>query len=266
MAHFQPAPGDSIVAPAIQKALSSVHPDDTAPEPDLPTPTQPHLSAAGVSVPDELLDDQPAGLSENRPQPRTGQVWEVASPPPADTKDGAGQNSAALQELAERIGGMAGQLAEFHRRSEHRESIIDRLHQENQQLRAGLARAVLEPVVADLIRLYDQVDREVRRLKTHGQDARLLWSFADDIAQILDRCGIEIYLAEPGDAFDRDRHRPLAVVACTDESRHNTVAEVFAVGFTDRETGRVRRPAQARFHQYTPAAEPMQNDGTGPSE
>jgi hypothetical protein len=36
------------------------------------------------------------------------------------------------------------------------------------------ARPMKEPVVSDLIRLYDQVDREVRRLKSVGQDERLL--------------------------------------------------------------------------------------------
>ena len=65
--------------------------------------------------------------------------------------------------------------------------------------------------------------------------------------QILDRCGIEVFSAEPGDPFERDRHRALAVVACHDESRHNTVAEVIAAGFTERDTGRIRRPVHARF-------------------
>jgi molecular chaperone GrpE (heat shock protein) len=116
-----------------------------------------------------------------------------------------------------------------------------------------MGKAILEPVVADLIRLYDQVDREARRLRAAGQDERLLGSFADDVEQILDRCGIEIYLAKPGDPFDRDRHRPLAVVECAQESRHNTVAEVTAAGFTERETGRIRRPLQARFYQYIPS-------------
>ena len=119
---------------------------------------------------------------------------------------------------------------------------------------AGLSRIVLEPVVADLIRLHDQLDRGGPPAQAgDGQDAQLLWSFADDVAQILDRCGIDIFSAEPGDPFDRDRHRPLAVVACADEARHNTVAEVAAAGFAERDTGRVRRPLQARFYQYTPA-------------
>ena len=161
---------------------------------------------------------------------------------------------AVLGDLAG-LGRVEEQLAEFHRRSAHRELVIDRLHEENQQLRGGIARLILEPVVADLIRLDDQLTREVRRVESDGQDPRLLWSFAEDVRQILDRCGIDVFSAEPGDPFDRDRHRPLAVVSCQDESRHNTVAEVVAAGFAERETGRVRRPVQARFYQYTPGSQ-----------
>jgi molecular chaperone GrpE (heat shock protein) len=157
-----------------------------------------------------------------------------------------------LAGMAGRLDKVEEQLAEFHRRSAHRESVIDRLHEENQRLRGGIGRIILEPVVADLIRLYDQLDREVRRLDADGQDQRLLWSFAEDVLQILDRCGIDVFSAEPGDPFERHQHRPLGVVACDDESRHNTVAQVVAVGFYERDTGRVRRPVHARFHQYAP--------------
>ena len=172
----------------------------------------------------------------------------------------------AIDDLAGRFDKVEEQLAEFHRRSAHRESVIDMLHEENQQLRLGMSKAILEPVVADLIRLYDQINHEVRRLRADGQDEQLLWSFADDITQILDRCGVEIYSAQPGDPFDRDRHRPLGVVTCTDEAQHNTVAEVVAAGFAERETGRVRRPVQARFYQYTPASEPVHDDGAARSQ
>jgi molecular chaperone GrpE len=187
-------------------------------------------------------DTDPAGAAD----PGEMDVW-------AETPAGmAGDTGAALGDLAGRLGRVEEQLAEFHRRSAHRELVIDRLHEENQQLRGGIGKIILEPVIADLIRLDDQLNREVRRLESGGQDPRLLWSFAEDVRQILDRCGIDVFSAEPGDPFDRDRHRPLAVVACQDESRHNTVAEVVAAGFAERETGRVRRPVHARFYQYTP--------------
>ena len=186
-------------------------------------------------------------LSLHEPDPPAAQPAQPAEP--AQPAQAEGEVVLTPGDLASRLGRVEEQLTEFHRRSAHRESVIDRLHEENQRLSEGIGRAFLEPVIADLIRLHDQLSGEVRRLEAGGQDARLVWSFAEDVAQILDRCGVEAYSAEPGDAFERGRHRALAVVACEDESQHNTVAEVVAAGFLDRETGRIRRPVQARVFQ-----------------
>lgn len=184
------------------------------------------------------------------PVPAEAGQGDAAEEQTADEPGESAQETASdpIAAVGDRLGRVEAQVAEFHRRSAHRETVIDRLHEENQRLRAGADRAVLQPVVADLIRLYDQLDREARRL---GAEAgALLRSFADDVALILDRCGLEVFTADPGEPFQHDRHRPLAVVPCEDESKHNTVAEVIAAGFAERDTGRIRRPLQARFHQF----------------
>lgn len=146
-------------------------------------------------------------------------------------------------------------LAEFHRRATHREAVIDRLHEENERLRDGMGRLILGPVTADLIRLYGQLIQEARRLDVAGQDGRLVRSFADDVEQILDRCGVEVFSTEPGAPFESGRHRAVGVVACEDESKHNTVAEVLAPGFYERDTGRIVRPVQARFRRFAAPAQ-----------
>jgi molecular chaperone GrpE len=191
-------------------------------------------------------------MDENAAPPvqQPGSCPSPASASAAPTE--VGQGSASLSDLADCLGHIEGHLGEFHRRAAHRESVIDQLHEENQRLRIGLSRIVLEPVITDLIRLHDQLSREAGRLAADGHNADLTWSFADDIAQILERCGIDMFTADPGDPFDSSHHHPLAVVCTADESRHNTVAEVTAAGFTERETGRVRRPLQGRFYQYVP--------------
>jgi molecular chaperone GrpE (heat shock protein) len=197
-------------------------------------------------IPGGAVTDQepPGGETADEEPPASGTADH--EPSPDETK-------AALNELAARFGQVEQQLAEFHRRSAFRESVIDRLHEENQQLRGGIDRAVLSPVVADLIRLYDQLSQESHRPAANGQDhTKLLGSFADDVADILDRCGYERFTAEPGDAFDHRRHRPLATVPSPDVSQHNTVAHVVAAGFVERDTGRVRRPVHARFYQFRP--------------
>lgn len=200
--------------------------------------------------------DQP-GEQSPAPEPEELPAYPSGGPA-ARERDGA---DPALAELAGRLAKVEEQLAEFHRRAAHRELVIDRLHEENTELRSGLSRIILEPVVADLIRLYDQLSRESLRLESNAQEGQLMRSFADDVALILDRCGIEVFSAEPGDPFEPDRHRPLAVVPCDDQARHNTVAEVLAAGFAERESGRVRRPVQARFHRYIPSAGTAEQDG-----
>jgi molecular chaperone GrpE (heat shock protein) len=176
------------------------------------------------------------------------------APPPATGQDVPG----LLGELTHRLGQVEEHLAGIHRIEAHRESIIDQLHEENQRFREGVGRLALEPVVTDLIRLHDQMEREARRLGADGQDGELVRSFDREVLEILDRCGIELFSAEPGDPLQHGRHRPVGAVACDDESRHNTVAEVVAAGFYERDTGRVRRPVQAYFHQYGPPAQPDQ--------
>jgi molecular chaperone GrpE len=156
-----------------------------------------------------------------------------------------------LRELVAGLRKVEERLAEFHQRAAHREAVIDRLHDDNQRLHDGFGRMVLEPVAADLIRLYDQLDREASRLEAGQQDGQLMRSFAEDVAEILDRCGFEVFSAEVGDPFERGRHRPVELVACDDESAHNTVAEVVTAGFFDRDADRVRRPVHARFYQYS---------------
>jgi molecular chaperone GrpE len=241
----------------IEKDINAVQSDDQSSSPCTAMPEHLHVPA------DVLAQRQRTGGL-----PREMNVYgpDLHPHPEEVSAQRVEETRIALNDLAGRFEKVEEQLVEFHRRSAHRESVIDQLHEANQQLRAGISRAILDPVVADLIRLYDQIDREVRRLKADGRDDRLLWSFADDVAQILDRCGVEIYSAQPGDPFERDRHRPMAVVACPDESRHNTVAEVAAVGFAERDTGRIRRPVQARFYQYTPARESMHDGGAAQSQ
>jgi hypothetical protein len=163
--------------------------------------------------------------------------------------------------VLERVEGIEALITGFQQRSAHREAVIDRLHEENQQLRVGLSRAILEPAVTDLIRLHGALAREAGRLeRLEGTDgglaAPLLAGFASDVEMILDRCGVERFSAEPGEAFRPGEHEPLAVVPTTEPERHGTVAEVVAPGFRERDTGRVRRPVQARFHKHVPDPTP----------
>lgn len=183
-------------------------------------------------------------------EPQDGAVAVAPESLPADAIPSSEQPS-PWDALVGRLDAIEHQLAEFHRRSAHREEIISRLHDDNQRLKQGEHRVVLEPVIADLIRLHEQLARQARRTPDDG----MLASFVDEVDEILDRCGIEVFMAAEGDPYRSDRHKPLAVVPTTDLQLHNTVAEPIAAGFIDRINDRVRRPAQARFYQCKPSEE-----------
>jgi molecular chaperone GrpE len=157
--------------------------------------------------------------------------------------------------LDERLAAIDARLGELNDRAAHREAVIDRLHGEKEELRRGERRALLEPVVADLIRMHDSLTAAAARADVEAQPAHaeLLRSFADDVETMLDRCGIDTVTAEPGADHDVGEHRVVGVLLTDVRERHNTVAEVVGIGFRDRASGRVRRPLLARFHRFDEA-------------
>jgi len=165
-------------------------------------------------------------------------------------------------EIADRLRGIEKALLDFHRRAAHRETVIDRLHEENQQLRAGLRRGILEPVVTDLIRLYDGLVAQANCAVDPAQAGigDLFASFADDVGQMLDRCGVAVITAVPGELFQAGLHAAIEIVPCADPTLHNTVLTTVSAGLREHETGRMRRLVKARFYQSVRAPDTDDTD------
>jgi molecular chaperone GrpE len=148
---------------------------------------------------------------------------------------------------------MEEQVSEFHRRSAHRESVIDRLHAENRELESVVSRSVLEPVAADLLRLYDALCQEAAGLSDSAPEPAgpdLLMRFAEDVELILDRCGFEPVTAALGDRLMVGEHAVSSVADTTDQGLDGTVAQVIATGLRDQATGKVRRPLRAQVYRF----------------
>jgi molecular chaperone GrpE (heat shock protein) len=187
-----------------------------------------------------------SGLPAN---PAAQSEAEPGEPLPVDSEPvGEPAVSGPWLEIIDRLSALEAKEEDHHRRASHRESVIDQLHGQNEELLAGMRRGVLEPVVSDLIRLYDGLYRESARLAALDVGtAKLIASFVADVELILDRCGLDPFGAEPGDAFTAGEHSALSVRLTDDPAKDNTVAEVVRLGFRDRESGRIRRPVQAHY-------------------
>jgi molecular chaperone GrpE (heat shock protein) len=202
-----------------------------------------------VTHPNPTIDDipaeaasPPAELSEVDGVPP--ETTDVPEAPPADP-------------VAEALRLVRDELAGQNERAAARERVIDRLHDENQQLKAGERQNLLRPVITDLYRLRDDLLKQAGELPGDFDAVRaaaLLRSYAQSVEMALERAGVLPVTPEIGAAFDARQHRASGVVPAAGPAADATVAEVVRDGYRDTVSDRVLMPATVRVARWT--AEP----------
>jgi molecular chaperone GrpE len=191
-------------------------------------------------------------VSSSQDHPGNGATPPDAPMAPGDVgpaPNGLGPGTVA--DLRGLIETLAAAVDREHERAGHREAVIDRLHQDNQQLRRGELQTLFDPVRAALYRLHDMVRRESARWNSdQPPDPRhagpLLSAIADEIAEAIGRTGAERFTVKPGEPFDPARHRPVAAEQVTDPELDGTVVEVLADGFETADGEQALRRAEVR--------------------
>lgn len=120
--------------------------------------------------------------------------------------------------------------------SDHQRALLDKLHDENEQLRRAEIERSRDPVVRDLISLADTCLRNGRAwgqrdAVTPGDVYRVLREVADDVELILERQGVETFKPEQGASFDRREHRVVRSADTSDASLNGAIAEVLKPGY-----------------------------------
>jgi len=141
------------------------------------------------------------------------------------------------------------------RLAERDRDLVDRLHAENQRLRAGEAFQMIAPVARDLVRLRDQARQLDAASPEPGRgDAALI---EPQLVQILARMGVEAYEPEPGEPFDPARHQGVGRRPTPDAALDGTVAGVRREGFAGPDA-RPLRPAEVEVWRHDPALAPTE--------
>jgi molecular chaperone GrpE (heat shock protein) len=154
----------------------------------------------------------------------------------------------AIRLLAGRVEALEAAAAGYHDRAAARERAIDRLHEENQRLRAGEHRHALRPVVADLCRLRNEMLGQAAEI---GEPAdRLLTSFAFSLELTLERCAVVPMRPDPGDSFDPRRHRAIGTAPADDPSADGVVESAVADGYVDTAEDRVLHPSTVKVYRW----------------
>lgn len=155
----------------------------------------------------------------------------------------------APPELEEAVASLDARLEESQRLLARQSDLVDRLHAENLELRAGELRNAQLPLVRDLIRLHDDVGRMRDAAGEGDGDLRVV---RESLLDTLARNGVEGYAPEHGEGFDSRLHAAMGTEPTTDESLDKTVVEIVRCGFR-WESGDVIRVAEVRAYRYRDA-------------
>ena len=153
-----------------------------------------------------------------------------------DDSDELAGLQAQITALTSRVDELVTAAGREQERAAFRESVIDRLHAENQVLRRGEMDALFQPVRDGVVALHDLARRaagQYRRTEapTAERGAALLDTLAEEAADVLARLGVSRIEPVAGEVFDPARHRGVGTALADQPWQDNTVAEVSATGF-----------------------------------
>jgi molecular chaperone GrpE (heat shock protein) len=176
------------------------------------------------------------------------------APAQNEPTDVPGPADGQLDELVAAVAELRTEVNRGHARAAAREQVIDRLHTENERLRAGEARLYLRPMLTELLGLRNELLREAANLPedlTSVEVGELLRSYASSAEHALDLVGVTVIRPAVGDALDPARHRASGTVAADAPEQDATVAKVLADGYVDIALDRALAPASVLVFRWS---------------
>lgn len=195
------------------------------------------------------VDGGPEAESETEltPPPAEPEEVEPQEPTPAPASEA---DAPARDGLEDAVTGLNERLEESQRLLSRQSDLVDRLHAENRELRAGELRNAQLPLIRDLVRLHDDVGRMREAAGENGDDLRVA---QESLIDTLARNGVEVYAPGHGEVFDPRLHAAAGTEPTAEESLDKTVVEIVRRGFR-WDSGDVIRVAEVRAYRYRDAA------------
>ncbi len=197
-------------------------------------------STEGAPAPAE--DDAPD--DPGTPVPAAAEVG-AGEPPDGSAADLLAAVLVELTALRTRLDELTEQRRRDEARAEAREKVIAHQRDELDALRAERRGTHLRPLVVSLQKLRAELLAEVDDLApdaTHGLAASFTY-YADDVAALLERCGVERLPTEAGELFDPALHTATRSVE-VDAPQHRRILTVVSEGWAETTSGRVLAPAK----------------------
>jgi molecular chaperone GrpE (heat shock protein) len=159
-----------------------------------------------------------------------------------------------IKEVGMRLDNLASHFEGKIKYDEHKNQIIDSLHNQLQDFRDGIIKKHLLSMITDVIKIID----DIRKFKSHYENtaqseytAEMLLEFMDQITSDLEDLftfqGISPYTC-PGETFDSSRQRVIKRVATDKPDKNRLLAESLRPGYEWE--GKVIRPEMVSVYEY----------------
>jgi molecular chaperone GrpE (heat shock protein) len=175
---------------------------------------------------------------------------------PAAQDDGLKQEILSLRELLESISFKLDQ-------GQHKESLIDKLHAENQAYKNDLYKKFIMPIVNEIMFIMDnyaKLGKEYKKKDAAELDPKkLLSQFSDiveDLENALSKNGIEAYESAEGSAVDLTKQKVAKAIPTSEQEKDKTVCESLKKGFILDE--KILRQEQVTCYKYENTLSPKQ--------
>jgi molecular chaperone GrpE (heat shock protein) len=163
-----------------------------------------------------------------------------------------------VEVLAAAVARLGEAVEEGRRTQEAQRAMLEKLHEERQELREAEQRRLRDPVVRELIQLSDTCLRNGRQwlgrtdvsTETAQAVSGVLLDTVDDIRLTLERQGVESFAPAADERFDRAACKAVGVQPTTDPVRDGLVVEVRKPGYRMGE--RVVRFSEVVVWRLTP--------------
>ena len=140
------------------------------------------------------------------------------------------------REITEKLQKLSDQFEKRIMYVEHEEKIIDNMHKELQEYKDDLKFQLIKPILQDIISVADSISRmsAAYLAKPEGEqdipNAKFL-GYVDDLHDIMENNGIDIYKSHEGDNFTPIKQRIIEKVETEDETLNGKIAKSYTHGY-----------------------------------
>lgn len=203
----------------------------------------PVSSPVHESQPAEPQTTEPAPIVEDTPVPEESAVEPVVSEAPEpeinespeekSLKPAPEEKGPSLADIASLIEGLQKKFDEKIAVDEHKNGLFDKLYKERDEYKNDLYGKLLKPFITGCIEIINDLRMYVSKMDTYDVERSLnyLKTLPDDIVELLENNGVELY-SEESDDFNPRMQRAKKIVPTEDASLNNTIAERLEKGYS----------------------------------